>query len=201
MGVLLRAVRVLLVLLLAGLLVLAGVTAFRIVTFAGQDERRASDAIVVLGAAQFDGRPGPYLEPRLQHAADLYAGGIAPVVITAGGSQPGDRFTEAEAGRNWLAEHDVPADSVVAVGRGDDTLGSALATGELMRERGWRSAVVVTDPWHSLRATEMLQHAGIDAVASPTRTGPSNDGAWSAVRYTARETVAYLYWWWQRVIT
>ena len=196
-----RAVRRLVVLVLALLVLLTAVTAGRIVLAGQDDETRASDAIVVLGAAQLGGQPGPYLEPRLEHAEKLFDEGVAPVVITTGGNRPGDETTEAEAGRQWLVEHGVPGDAVVAVAAGDDTRGSLWATAELMRERGWTSAVVVTDPWHTLRSQEMLQHQGIDAVGSPTRSGPSNDGVWATARYTTRETFAYLYWMWQRVTT
>jgi uncharacterized SAM-binding protein YcdF (DUF218 family) len=198
---LLRVVRRVIAVVLVLLVLLAVVTAGRIVVAAEQDDRRPSDAIVVLGAAQFNGRPGPYLEPRLQHAADLYEGGVAPVIITTGGGQPGEAFTEARAGRTWLVEHGVPAEAVVPVATGSDTRGSMWATAELMMDRDWQTAVVVTDPWHSLRATEMLEHQGIDAVGSHTTTGPSNDGLWAATKYTARETVAYLYWLWQRITT
>ncbi len=201
MRFLFRLVRNVVVLVLTLVILLAAVTAGRVVLAAQQDDRRASDVIVVLGAAQFNGRPGPYLEPRLQHAKDLYDQGIAPVIVTTGGSLPGDPFSEASAGEKWLEAQGVPERSVLVIPQGSDTLSSMLATGEAMRQQGWDSAVVVTDPWHSLRSTEMLDYAGIDAVASPTRTGPSNDGVWAAVKYTARETGAYLNWYWQRVTT
>ncbi|HEX5512172.1 MAG TPA: YdcF family protein [Actinomycetales bacterium] len=201
MRFLIRLIRNVAVLALTLLVLLSAVTAGRIVFTAQQDDRRASDVIVVLGAAQFNGRPGPYLEARLTHAKDLYDEGIAPVIVTTGGSLPGDPFSEASAGETWLEGQGVPARSVLAIPQGTDTLSSMLATGQAMREHGWDSAVVVTDPWHSLRSTEMLHHAGIDAVASPTRTGPSNAGAWAAVKYTARETGAYLNWYRQRVTT
>lgn len=198
MRLLFRAAGRLAQLALLVLLVVAAVTAVRIAAAAQHDDRPVSDVIVVLGAAQFNGRPGPYLTPRLQHAADLYAAGVAPVVLTTGGSQPGDDFTEAEAGRAWLVEHGVPSASVVAIGQGSDTLRSVRAAAAVMDERGWHTAVAVTDPWHTLRVTAMLDDEGVDAVGSPTRTGPSNDGLWAAGRYTARETVGYLYYQWQR---
>lgn len=201
MRTILRLITRALGLLVVLVLLLTTVTAGRIVLAGRDDERRASDAIVVLGAAQFNGTPGPYLEPRLQHAAELYEQGLAPVIITTGGSQPGDEFTEGDAGRQWLIDHGVPEDDVVAVAAGDDTRGSLWATAGVMQDRGWDSAVVVTDPWHTLRSQEMLRHQGIDAVGSPTTSGPSNEGPWATVRYTTRETGAYLYWMWQRITT
>jgi uncharacterized SAM-binding protein YcdF (DUF218 family) len=98
-------------------------------------------------------------------------------------------------------QRDVPADAVVDVSRGGDTLASMSAVAAEMRDLGWSSAVVVTDPWHSLRATEMLDQQGADAVGSPTRSGPSNDGLRAAIPYTARETLAYAYWLWERATT
>jgi uncharacterized SAM-binding protein YcdF (DUF218 family) len=201
MRFLIRLVRNVAVLALTLLVLLSVVTAGRIVFAAQHDDRRASDVIAVLGAAQFNGRPGPYLEARLSHAKELYEQGIAPVIVTTGGSLPGDPFSEASAGEKWLERQGVPQRSVLAIPQGSDTLSSMLATGEAMREHGWESAVVVTDPWHSLRSTQMLHHAGIDAVASPTRTGPSNSGVWAAIKYTTRETGAYLNWYRQRVTT
>jgi uncharacterized SAM-binding protein YcdF (DUF218 family) len=201
MRFLFRVMRNVAVLVLTLLVLFVAVTAGRVAFAAQQDDRRASDVIVVLGAAQFNGRPGPYLEPRLQHAKDLYEQGTAPVIVTTGGSLPGDPFSEASAGEKWLEAQGVPERSVLAIPQGSDTLSSMLATGKAMREHGWDSAVVVTDPWHSLRSTEMLHHAGIDAVASPTRTGPSTDGVWAGVKYTTRETGAYVYWYWHRVTT
>ncbi len=184
-------VRLLVVVVLLAALA-AGVTAVRVVQAGRSDEARPADVLVVLGAAQFDGRPQDYLVARLQHARQLYGSGTAPRIITLGGKQPGDRFTEAEAGKTWLVDHGVPPDSVLAVGQGSDTLESIQAGAKVMSEHGWTSAVVVTDPWHELRSTTMLKNEGIRAFGSPTPTGPSHGGAWVVTRYVARETAAYL---------
>jgi len=169
------------------------VTAGRIWWVARHDDRRTSDAIVVLGAAQFDGRPSSIFTARLDHAAELFETDVAPRVITVGGNQAGDRFTEAAAGKTWLADHGVPADRIVAVETGTDTLGSMRAVAEHMRAEGWQTAVIVTDPWHSLRTRSMARSEGIDAVTSPTRQGPAVRTRGTEVRYIARETLAYLY--------
>ena len=161
---------------------------------ARDDDRRVSDAIVVLGAAQFDGRPSSVFTARLVHARDLWRDDVAPRIITVGGSLPGDRFTEAAAGKRWLAENGVPARRVVAVGTGDDTLTSVTAVQERMQRRGWSTAVIVTDPWHALRTSSMAAARGIDAVVSPTRRGPAVRTRETEVRYILRETLAYLYW-------
>ena len=158
---------------------------------ARQDDRPPSDAIVVLGASQFDGRPSSVFKARLQHARSLYEDDVAPRVITVGGGAPGDRTTEAEAGAAFLRERGV---EVVAVPEGRNTLQSVRAVEELMAENGWETAVLVTDPWHSLRARSMARDVGITAETSPTRAGPSVRTRGTQVRYIARETLAYLYW-------
>lgn len=176
---------------LALLLVL--VTATRVWWFARQDDRRVSDAIVVLGAAQFDGRPSSVFTARLVHARDLWKDDVAPRIITVGGNRAGDRFTEASAGKRWLSQHGVPAGRIVAVGTGTDTLTSVEAVDAAMQERGWSTAVVVTDPWHALRTRSMASDQGIDVAMSPTRQGPAVRQRSTEFRYIARETLAYLY--------
>jgi len=182
--------RVLAALVLLPVLVLAG-TATRVWWVARQDDRPRSDAIVVLGASQFDGRPSAVFKARLDHAADLYKDGVAPRIVTVGGGRTGDRFTEAEAGKRYLATKGVT--SVVAVGVGSDTLQSLKALDRVYEQRGWRSAVLVTDPWHSLRSRRMASDLGIRAATSPTRSGPANASRSTEARYVTRETAAYLY--------
>jgi uncharacterized SAM-binding protein YcdF (DUF218 family) len=176
-------------LVLAVVLVVAG-TAARIWWVARADSQPRSDAIVVLGASQFDGRPSTVFRARLLHAKVLYDRGIAPRVVTVGGSAPGDRFTEAAAGARFLSDRGV---HTVAVGSGSNTLESLQALDSEFLRRGWRTAVLVTDPWHSLRSRRMAQDLGIDAVTSPARTGPAVRDRATEVRYVARETAAYLY--------
>lgn len=176
-------------LVLGVLLVLLG-TAGNVWWTARQDARPDSDVIVVLGAAQFDGRPSSVFKARLQHARALYERDVAPVVVTVGGGRQGDRTTEAEAGAAFLRERDV---DVLAVPEGRNTLQSMQAVEELMQERGWDTAVLVTDPWHSLRTRTMARDSGIVAETSPTRSGPSVRTRGTQARYIARETLAYLY--------
>lgn len=184
-------VRVALALVVA-MALLVGVTAYR-VWHAGQgDYRGKADVVVVLGAAQFDGRPQEYLRARLEHARTLYQEGRAPRILTLGGKQSGDRYTEGEAGRIWLIEHDVPASAVTSVGEGRNTLDSVRAAAAIMKDHRWSSAIVVTDPWHELRSTTMLTDQGVTVHGSPTPTGPSRGGIGVTVRYVARETAAYL---------
>lgn len=180
--------RLLSALVLAVLLVVVG-TAASVWWTARQDDRPRSDAIIVLGASQFDGEPSSVFKARLQHARTLFEQGVAPRVITVGGGAPGDRTTEAEAGAAFLEARDV---EVVAVPEGRNTLQSLEAAERYMSEQGWGSAVLVTDPWHSLRSRTMARDQGIDAQTSPTRAGPSVRTRGTQARYIARETAAYL---------
>jgi uncharacterized SAM-binding protein YcdF (DUF218 family) len=159
---------------------------------ARQDSRPASDAIVVLGSAQYNGVPSSVFEARLQHAVTLYEDGVAPVIVTVGGRAAGDEFTEAEAGQQYLASAGVPADALLAVPEGADTLESMRAVSAAFGERGWHRAVVVTDPWHALRAQRMAEDSGIEADSSPTRQGPAVQTRATQFRYILRETAAYL---------
>ena len=159
---------------------------------ARHDSQPHSDAIVVLGSAQYNGVPSSIFEARLEHALELYEDGVAPVVVTVGGKADGDQFTEAASGRDYLAEAGVPEDALLAVEEGVDTLESMRAVGTVFHERGWDSAVLVTDPWHAMRAERMAEDAGITADSSPTRQGPAVQTRTTQFRYILRETAAYL---------
>jgi uncharacterized SAM-binding protein YcdF (DUF218 family) len=159
---------------------------------ARQDSRPTSDAIVVLGSAQYNGVPSSIFEARLEHAITLYEADVAPVIVTVGGRAAGDEFTEAEAGQEYLANSGIPGDALLAVPEGVDTLESMRVVSAAFGERGWTSAVLVTDPWHAMRAERMAQDAGIEAVSSPTRQGPAVETRGTQFRYILRETAAYL---------
>jgi uncharacterized SAM-binding protein YcdF (DUF218 family) len=183
--------RLVVALALAALLLVAS-TAGAIWWTARQDSRPASDAIVVLGSAQYDGVPSSIFEARLEHALRLYEGGVAPVIVTVGGKADGDRFAEAEAGASYLAGRGVPSEALLAVPEGVDTLESMRSVSRVLDERGLSTAVLVTDPWHAMRTERMAEDAGIEADTSPTRQGPSVYSRTTQVRYILRETAAYL---------
>ncbi|MFI0409830.1 YdcF family protein [Actinomadura sp. 3N508] len=183
--------------ILAGLVAIAVLTPLavgaRVWYQARQDERPRSDAIIVLGAAQYNGVPSPTLEWRLQHALKLYRAGVAPAIVTVGGKAPGDNYTEAAAGRTWLIKKGgVPASKVFAVPVGRDTLESMQAAGKEFKRHHWTSGVIVTDPWHGLRSKRMAEDNGIEAAASPTRSGPSVQTRGTQFNYIVRETGGYL---------
>lgn len=178
--------------LLIGCLLIAG-TAFRVWQVGRSDDRTQVDVVVVLGAAQYNGKPSEVLRARLQHAKRLYDEGVAETIVTTGGAQPGDSFTEADAGVTWLREHGVTAADTVAVARGRNTLGTLRAVTNAAPEHDWQDAVIVSDPWHSLRARTMLRDLGMDAGVSPTHTGPIVRNRNTEMRYVVRETGALLY--------
>lgn len=160
---------------------------------ARQDHHPRSDAIVVLGASQYDGRPSAIFRSRLDHAKTLYDEHVASRIVTVGGNQPGDRFTEASAAASYLMSKGVPRSALTAVGEGRDTLSSLRAVAVVFKRNGWQTAVLVTDPWHSLRSRTMARDQGLTAQTSPTRSGPAVQSRSIEIRYIARETVAYVY--------
>jgi vancomycin permeability regulator SanA len=150
------------------------------------------DAIVVLGAAQYDGEPSPVFAGRLDHAALLFEQARADRVLVLGGSQPGDRFTEAEAGASYLIDHGVPEASVVLVPTGHTTLESLRAAARVMRRDSLSSAFLVSDPWHNARVERMAEDLGIEGHASATWHSAAVSQETRLGGYV-RETFAYLY--------
>lgn len=169
------------------------VTAFRVWKVAREDSHPRSDAIIVMGAAQYNGTPSNILAARLDHAAELYRDRVAPHVLTLGGGEPGDITTEGAAGARYLERHGIARTAVVAVGTGNDTYSSLRAAASVMRAHHWSTAVIVTDPWHSLRSRSMARDLGIKAVTSPTRSGPVVQSRATEWHYIWRESLAYLY--------
>ena len=150
------------------------------------DQARPVDAIVVLGAAQYDGRPSPQLAARLDHVVELWDDGLAAVVVTTGGNLPGDRFTEAEASARYLEDRGVPADAIVQVG-GNNSYDSLVAARDELRERGLDSVLLVSDPYHALRTRLVSQELGLTAYVSPARTSPvqGSDVFWHELKEAA----------------
>jgi uncharacterized SAM-binding protein YcdF (DUF218 family) len=177
---------------LVGALVVGG-TVFRVWQVARVDDRAPADVVVVLGAAQYDGTPSAVLSSRLDHAARLWRSGVAPVIVTVGGRRAGDTYTEAEAGRSYLTSYGVPGNAVVAIGEGRDTLESLQAVARQAGPAGWHTAVVVSDPWHSLRARTMADDLGLASWTSPTRSGPIVATRTIQARYIVRESAALLH--------
>lgn len=177
---------------LAAVVLVMSMALMSVYRHAQMDQRRPTDAIVVLGAAQFQGKPSPVLANRLTHAAQLYREGVAPRIITVGGNRPGDITTEAQAGRRALIKAGVPAASVVAVALGSDTLTSIEGVAGKMAELGIDSAVFVSDPAHMARVASMAGAFGIDSTVSPTQSGAASG---LTRNYVVRETGGLLRFW------
>ena len=155
--------------------------------FGRRDQARTVDAIVVMGAAQYDGRPSPVLLARLDHALALYQRGLSPLVVVTGGKQPGDRFTEAAVGARFLVDRGVPQTSIMQEPEGRTSWQSLQAVAALVRARGGRRVLLVSDPYHERRIVGMADDLGLRAWSSPTRTSPERP-AHLAPHYAA-ETV------------
>ena len=157
---------------LAATTVIGAYAAYRIWEQAGRDERRAVDAIVVMGAAQYDGRPSPLFAARLDHAIALFHEGLAPRLIVTGGKREGDRTTEAASARAYAVRHDVPDGAILAEDTSRTTLQSIRGVAGLMEADGLHTALFVSDPTHMLRVLRMATDVGVEGYGSPTRTSP-----------------------------
>jgi uncharacterized SAM-binding protein YcdF (DUF218 family) len=151
------------------------------------DGAREADAIIVLGAAQYDGRPSPVLQDRLDHALQLYEAGLADTIVVTGGRQAGDRFTEATTGYNYLRDRGVPDEALLKEIGGTSTYESLAASARFLRDRELTSVVLVTDGYHAFRVGAIAADLGLDAAVSPTETRLSNT---DELRQLARETLA-----------
>ena len=176
---------------LLAVVISAGLTV-RIVQYSSPRSESPADAILVLGAAQYNGRPSPVFQSRLDHAAELYRDGLAPQVLTLGGGQAGDTTTEGDAGRRYLVDIGLDPDAVIAVPVGIDTLISLRAARQVMTDHGWTSAILVTDPWHSARSRMIARDLGLAVQVSPVESGPAVASSVRA-RYILRELAGSLF--------
>lgn len=153
-----------------------------------RDDAGPAGAIVVLGAAQYDGRPSPVFAARLDHAADLHDAGVAPVIVVTGGSRPGDRYTEAAAGAAYLRRRGVPDRSLRLEVQGANSWESIAATARFLREEGITEVVLVSSSYHSYRIADIADEQGLSAAVSPVGRPPT--GFAGTARALARETAA-----------
>lgn len=179
---------------LGGLLVVVGLV-YGVVTFvqvygaSRRDGAREADAIIVFGAAQYNGKPSPVLKARLDHAADLWEQKLAPVIVVTGGRQPGDQFTEATASATYLIQtRHVPDSALLREVSGTTSWESLASAAAFLKRQGRTEVLLVSDPFHAARTTAMASELGLDAHASPTRTSPIKGAR--ALGYIGRETVA-----------
>jgi uncharacterized SAM-binding protein YcdF (DUF218 family) len=132
-----------------------------------RDESRAADVIIVLGAAEYRGKPSPVLESRLNHALDLYSQGLAHYLLTTGGSGGDVRYTEGEVGRSYLIQKGVPSEAILVEPEGSTTAQSLDAAAEMMHSMNLHSCIVVSDGYHIYRVKRLLQAQGIEVFGSP----------------------------------
>jgi uncharacterized SAM-binding protein YcdF (DUF218 family) len=167
--------------------ILYTVSLLAVLVVSQQDQRRPVDAIVVLGAAQYNGRPSPVLRARLDHALGLYREGLAPLIVVTGGVGRGDTTSEAIVGRRYLMAHGVPARGVVAQPEGRTTMASMTAVAAWLRSRGHQRVLLVSDPFHMFRLRLEARRTRLEAYTSPTESSPISDNPVLELRYLFRE--------------
>ena len=176
-----------------GVVVVALLLLYVLVTFlqvwhaSNQDRREPAQAIIVLGAAQYDGRPSPVLAARLDHAVELFEAGVAPTIVVTGGKREGDRFTEAASGYAYLRRAGVPEDVILREEDGGNTWEQLAAATTFLRARGIRSAVLVSDDYHAYRLDRIAHELGLRAEVSPVDPRLPAD---ERIRAMVRETAA-----------
>jgi uncharacterized SAM-binding protein YcdF (DUF218 family) len=185
-------VAVALLLVLAGMLVKVTQVAAEIHQQSVIDEAQSADAIIVLGAAEYRGKPSPVLEARLNHALFLYLKNMAPRIITTGGAGGDPVFTEGSVGRTYLTERGVPPEAIVVEREAETTSQSVAAVVEIMRRMNLQSAIVVSDGYHIFRVKKMLESSGLKVYGSPRPSVPP--GGWRERWSYFRQAIGYMLW-------
>jgi len=165
-----------------------GGTFFQVWQASRRDQAQGAGAIVVMGAAQYNGEPSPVYEARLEHALTLYQQSLSDLIVLTGGSQEGDEFTEAQAGALWLEDRGVPESDLRLEVQGRNSWESLAASARILREDGVEDVIVVSDPFHSKRLEEIADEVGLNAFVSPTDSSPVSGVA--ELRAMVRETAA-----------
>lgn len=179
--------------LLLAVLLYVAVLYRNVVAGAREDVLRPADAIVVFGAAEYDGRPSPVYKARLDHAAQLYRRGLAPIVITTGGAGADPRFSEGEVGRNYLLSQGVPDAQLIAETQSPDTAASARRVATIMRANHMGSCLAVSDGYHMFRIKRMLGNEGVTVLAAP-RPNSKPPSFWKRQNAVWHEIGSYTAW-------
>jgi uncharacterized SAM-binding protein YcdF (DUF218 family) len=159
------------------------------------DEVQPADVIVVLGAAEYHGRPSPVLQARLNHALYLYLQGMAPRILTTGGKGGDPTYSEGEVAHAYLSLRGVPSEAILVESEGDSTVRSITAAAEIMRLMNLRSCIVVSDGYHIYRVKKMLQRMGMRAYGSPRPASGIPPGeSWRSQWVYTRQAIAYELW-------
>lgn len=160
-----------------------------VIMYSSMDQAQPADAIVVLGAAQYDGRPSPVLKARLDHAIGLWNRKIARVLIVTGGTGSGDTTSEAAVGRAYVRRRGVPDSAILLENEGRETRESMLAVSRMLEQRGEKTAILVSDPFHMLRLSVLGRRFGMIPYTSPTRTSPISPNREERWRYMLGESM------------
>ncbi|MFY9643764.1 MAG: YdcF family protein, partial [Terriglobales bacterium] len=169
------------------------ITGTRIVRAAAEVPSRGADVIAVFGAAEYAGRPSPVYKARLDHAYELYKQGMAPVVITTGGSALDPDFSEGGVGRDYLLRRGVPEQALIAETQGSDTAQSAARVANIMRANGMHSCIAVSDAFHVFRIRALLEHEKVEVEVAP-RPESRPRHLWDRFAAVMREAASYLAW-------
>lgn len=165
------------------------VSAIAVLVWASRDEARPAHAIVVLGAAQYAGKPSPVLRARLNHALDLWNRHLAALLILTGGTGAGDTTSEAAVGRNYARKHGVPDSAILVENEGRTTSESMRAVAAMLEVRGLQSALLVSDPFHMLRLRILARRFGFTPYTSPTKTSPISPNREERWKYIFSESL------------
>jgi uncharacterized SAM-binding protein YcdF (DUF218 family) len=157
-----------------------------------RDEAQRADVILVLGAAEYSGRPSPVFRARLDHALELYNQGQAPLIMTTGGAGGDPVFTEGGVGRSYLIGHGVLSERIVVETEAATTVESTAMAGEIMRRMGLHSVIVVSDGYHIYRVKRMLQFRGLKVYGSPRKE--TMHEPWHERWNYIKQAVGYLLW-------
>ncbi len=160
-----------------------------VLVWSSMDQARPAGSIVVLGAAQYDGRPSPVLRARLDHGIDLWQRGMGKVLVLTGGQGHGDTTSEAAAGRTYAKKHGVPDSVILLENKGRTTRESMLGVADILKSRGINTAILVSDPFHMLRLSIIGRRFGLTPYTSPTRTSPISPNREKRWRYMLGESI------------
>lgn len=171
-----------------GVAMLWAVSMATVLIWSSMDQARPAGSIVVLGAAQYDGKPSPVLRARLDHGIDLWNRKMGKLLVLTGGQGSGDTTSEAAVGRSYARKHGVPDSAILLENKGRTTRESMLAVADTLAKRGIQTAILVSDPFHMLRLWIMGRRFGLTAYTSPTRTSPISPNSEKRWKYILSES-------------
>jgi uncharacterized SAM-binding protein YcdF (DUF218 family) len=169
-----------------------GTVAHQIYLQSNVDEARPADVIVIMGAAEYRGRPSPVLRARIDHALQLYRSKLAPRILTTGGAGGDPVYTEGEVARDYLVRQGVPSEAILVENEAASTMHSTAIAAEMMRRMNLKSCIVVSDGYHIFRSKKMLEFRGLDVYGSPRPSEPK--GTWREKWLFVRQAIAYTLW-------